>query len=306
MHNLKPNPVSSVASLRKRVTRLLTPKDQKTGGHTKQQSLEILSTPGIEHTIDYPSKHVTEFLNFLTDALPEGDVYLFGGLLRDLALLGGKGFNSDIDIVVEGNWSRCVEYLKHLGAKKNKFGGYRLIIDDWPVDIWSAPESWAIRQGLVPYKGIASLMETTVLNWDAILMNWRTGTFIFRNNYFEDLKNRFLDIVLKENPDPLGMAVRVFRHFCLKDAKQISPSAAEYLADCTKAYSFDEIIKREKRSYGNNFIEPNVYQFFSEVRKADGADLASRYNIARDIMEKKLSLTKGVVSDIYPSDLFSI
>jgi len=243
----------------------------------------------VEHTIDYPSKHVPEFLDFLTDALPEGDVYLFGGVLRDLALLGSKGFSSDIDVVVEGDWRRCGEYLEHLGATKNKFGGYRLNIDGWDVDIWSAPETWAIRQGLVEYKGIHSLTKTTILNWDAILMNWRTGAFVFRDNYFEDLQSRVLDVVLKENPDPLGMAVRVFRHLCLKDARKITPTAAEYLADCAIAYSFNEIRKREKDSYGNNLIEPNVYQFFKQINRIEGLDLISRYSIARDIIERELS-----------------
>jgi predicted nucleotidyltransferase len=290
MYSLKPNPVSSEASLRRRVSRLLKTTKKKSGKQP-QQSLELESTLRVEHTIDYPSKNITKFLDFLTDALPEGDVYLFGGLLRDLALLGSKGFNSDIDIVVEGDWRRCGEYLEHLGAKKNKFGGYRLSVDGWPIDVWSAPGTWAIRQGLVEYKGIASLTETTVLNWDAILMNWRTGAFIFRRNYFEDLGSRVLDVVLKENPDPLGMAVRVFRHLCLKDAQKITSSAAEYLADCTKAYSFAEISKREKRSYGNNLIASNVYQFFQQVGKAEGHDLESRYSIARDIMEKELGFT---------------
>jgi len=290
MPSIKPNPVSSVTSLRRRVARLLEPKN-KTPGHQPQLILELPSTLGTEHTIDYPSKNISKFLDFLTDALPDGDVYLFGGLLRDLAFLGSKGFSSDIDIVVEGDWAKCTQYLEHLGAKKNKFGGYRLSIGGWPIDIWSARETWAIRHGLVKYNSIASLTETTVLNWDAILMNWRTGTFIFRKNYFEDLKSRVLDIVLKENPDPLGMAVRVFRHLCLKDAKKITHSAVGYLVDSTKCFSFDEIRLREKHSYGDNRIDPNVYQFFKQIEKVEGEDLASRYSIARDIMEKELGLS---------------
>lgn len=270
--------------------RLLKP-ENKDPDHHPQLLLELPSTLGVEHTIDYPSKNISKFLDFITDALPDGDVYLFGGLLRDLALLGSKGFSSDIDVVVEGDWAKCAQYLEHLGAKKNKFGGYRLSIGGWPIDIWSAPETWAIRQGLVKYNNIASLTETTVLNWDAILMNWRTGAFIFRKNYFEDLKSGVLDIVLKENPDPLGMAVRVFRHLCLKDAKKITHSAVGYLVDSTKSFSFDEIRSREERSYGDNRIDPNVYQFFKQIAKVEGEDLVSRYSIARDIMEKELGLS---------------
>ncbi len=130
---------------------------------------------------------IAEFLDFITAALPDGDVYLFGGVLRDLALLGNKGFDSDIDLVVEGNWHDCARYLESYGAAKNKFGGFRLSVDGWPIDIWNARETWAIKQGLVEYRSIFSLTETTVLNWDAILMNWRTRLFIHRPNYLERL-----------------------------------------------------------------------------------------------------------------------
>ena len=43
-------------------------------------------------------------------------------------------------------------------------------------------------------------------------MNWRTRAFIFKENYLDEIQSRVLDIVLEQNPDPMGMAVRVFRH----------------------------------------------------------------------------------------------
>ena len=72
--------------------------------------------------------------------------------------------------------------------------------------------------------GIASLTETTVLNWDAILMNWRNRTFVCRNDYLSSLRTRVLDVVLQQNPNPLAMAVRVFRHLSIKDARQVTMS----------------------------------------------------------------------------------
>jgi hypothetical protein len=117
----------------------------------------------------------------------------------------------------------------------------------------------------VSYKGIASLTETTVLNWDAILMNWRTRRFVHRKNYFEVINARLLDIVLEKNPNPLGMAVRVFRHLSLKDARKITPSAARYLAESAKTYSFEKIRNEEIRSYRNNVIEPALHRFFEYI-----------------------------------------
>lgn len=285
----RPQPINSIDNLRDRVDRLFRTTTKLSNGQS-QLSLDLPLTLNLESAINYPTKSIAEFLNFITDALPDGDVYLFGGVLRDLALLGQEGFNSDIDIVVEGNWSNCVTYLESLGARKNKFGGYRLEVAGWPIDIWNAKETWAIKQGLVQYKSIASLTETTVLNWDAILMNWRTRIFVCRKNYLEELKLRLLDIVLEENPDPLGMAVRVLRHLCLKDAEKVTKSAVQYLANCTKTYSYEEIKSREIRSYGNSVIEPPLYRYFEHLKTYENLDFHRRGSVVSGILKKELGL----------------
>jgi len=284
-HKLRP--VTSAENLRRRVERLLL-SDPKQTEDEGQLSLGLQETFRREDAIRMPTTSIAAFLQFLTDSLPDGDVYLFGGVLRDLALLGGKGFNSDIDIVVEGDWQSCIRYLDRIGARRNKFGGYRLRVAGWDVDIWSAKETWAIKQGIVPYKGIASLTETTVLNWDAVLMNWRTRAFVFRDRYLDEIQARLLDIVLDQNPDPIGMAVRVFRHLCLKDAKSVTEKALEYLADCTSAYTLADLTAREVRSYGKSIIEPAMYRYFEHVKANKGLPMGERISLATEITRKEL------------------
>jgi len=250
-----------------------------------------MDTPDIlGDEIVHPTKSIGEFLDFLTDSVPFGEVYLFGGVLRDLALLGRRGFNSDIDLVVEGHWSHCVAYLRSLGATQNKFGGFRLSVAGWPVDIWNAQETWAIRNGYVEYRGIASLTETTVLNWDAVLMDWRTKSFVSQPAYLEEIHDRILDVVLIPNPNPLGMAVRVFRHLCLKDARKITSRAAVYLADATESYTFDQIRNEEIRSYGAAVIQKPIYDLFHLVMLEEGVTIGERYGIATEALRRELNL----------------
>ena len=137
----KVKPVSSLENLRGRVERLLF-HAPKRSAHNQQLALDLPDSFRQEDSISHPTKSITSFLDFLSDSLPDGDAYLFGGVLRDLALLGGRGFNSDIDVVVEGDWTSFKKYLDHLGAYRNKFGGYRLDVASWKVDIWSARETW--------------------------------------------------------------------------------------------------------------------------------------------------------------------
>lgn len=286
----KPLPVKSLGNLRGRMDRLFR-QPTESSNRRCQLTLDLLLplSPGRE--VDDSRNRITAFLNHIINVSSSGNVYLFGGILRDIALFGRHGFNSDIDVVVEGNWQNCVAYLKTLGAGKNKFGGYRLEVGEWPIDIWSANETWAIAQGLVEYNGISSLTETTVLNWDAILMNWKTREFVCRENYLEEINTRTLGVILEKNPDPLGMAVRVFRHLCLKDAKNITPSAAEYLAKCAKEYHFDDIRSREIRGYGNSVIESAVYKVFAHLTSQE--DLGHHYSssIACDIVNPRLALS---------------
>ena len=174
-----------------------------------QGQMDLFENPHIaadKRNTSTPTASMHEFLDYVCDALPSGDLYLFGGILRDVAMSGGKGFASDFDLVVEGDWAHLTEYLEKLGASRNRFGGFRLHVERWPVDIWAARETWAIREGLVPYRDIESLTRTTILNWDAILLNWRTRVVICPPNYFSDIQRCLMDVVLPENPNPLGAA----------------------------------------------------------------------------------------------------
>lgn len=282
----KPLPVESEKNLRERLGRLL--RTSKKIIRSKQLSLDL---PVVEmRRVGFPTESVSEFLNFITDAVPNGDVYLFGGVIRDVALFGRKGFNSDIDLVVDGCWKQLVPYLDSIDAKKNKFGGYRLFVAGWPVDIWNAEETWAIKEGLVSYQGVVSLTETTVLNWDAILMNWRTRSFIYRAGYFEDINTRTLDVLLEENPNPLGMAVRVFRHLCMKDAKRLTPKAANYLVRCVRKYSYNEIHDAEIKSYRNVMIPREVYNFFNYIDLSEDKGLQHQFSVASNIMMRELGV----------------
>lgn len=261
--------------LRERVVSMLRPGSRLNG---RRNQLNLFGDRSIENCgtrIVTPMSSIANFLDFLHASLPTGDLYLFGGILRDLALYGVDNFSSDIDLVVESDWTDVTRYLESRGATRNRFGGLRLHVDDRPIDIWNAQETWAIREGLVTYRGIGSLTKTTILNWDAILLNWRTHQVICDRNYFRQLNNGVLDIVLTENPNPLGAVVRAFRHMCLHEAKVLTVTAARFLHRSANKYSRETIIESEISSYGESVIDPSVLIFVKNL------DTSSGYNIRR-------------------------
>lgn len=286
MGELKPRVVKTEDALRDRVERLLKiPSPSKgTGG---QLGLFAEERRDDERVVT-PMSTVWNFLSYLSDAVPMGDIYLFGGLLRDVAVFGRKGFKSDVDVVVDGEWAHVKKYIEKMGAKQNRFGGFRMEVAGWPVDLWNARETWAIKEGLVRYDGIASLTRTTILNWDAILMNWRTRQIVCQLEYFHNIQERRLDVVLIENPNPLGAVVRAYRHLCLKDARKITIRAARFLSDSVKRYTINGILNAESLTYRECVIDSAVLKFFEDIDASSEDTIRNGFKGATQIIQPQL------------------
>lgn len=285
----KLNVAQTEEHLRDRVVRMLKGPPQRLETSKQQCLFDSLPAKDDRKGVNTPLTSMWEFLGFMCDVLPTRNLYLFGGILRDLALYGSVGFSSDIDLVVDDDWAHLVKYLiSRGGATKNRFGGLRLHVDGRPVDVWNARETWAIREGLVQYRSIESLTETTILNWDAILLNWSTQQVICRRNYFRQIQKGVLDVVLVENPNPLGAAVRAFRHFCLKDARVLTIDAARYLSVAARRYSVDVVVQSEMRSYCNSVIDPSVLRFFRRLDTSSAFAIRRQFDGASGILQPRL------------------
>lgn len=159
------------------------------------------------------------------------EVYVFGGLLRDLALYGGANFSSDVDIVVVPHEGAAIEAIaKKFQFKKNKFGGYRLASSRWLFDVWEFDKTWAFVEDHVQPKSRRSLNETTFFNWDAVFYDLRSNQIVCAEHYFDQLANLSLDINLEHNPNTMGMFMRALR-FIEQDHARTEPRLTKFIAD---------------------------------------------------------------------------
>lgn len=297
---MKKNIAKDEESLQRRVTDFFERHSEKINHRADKLSSLSLFSEGKLNSKDrfcaYSS--LADFFEHICALFPRSDFYLFGGILRDIAIFGSKGFSSDIDIVVSGDWVDVSEYLESQEASRNKFGGFRLKVKGWDLDIWNAEETWAIHNGLVNYRGISSLLNTTITNWDSILMDWRSKRILCRDGYFDQIANGKLDIILTSNPNPLGMLVRVLRYIQLKDAEQISFSCIEYLRETTNIYGFKDINKSEISSYGKPVIDLKEYLFFKGLSNLSREELIDRFeqacNADNASIKKQLSGQKSM------------
>jgi hypothetical protein len=167
----------------------------------------------------------------LGDLKALGEVYLFGGLLRDAAQFGLENFRSDIDLVVASDRSDRLETtLRKYRPARTAFGGYRLHVDSVQIDVWSLKSTWAFRSGLVRGSTVQDLLHTTFFNWDSIAMSLDSCRLYRRDNYLDELRSNFLDIVLRENPNPIGMVHRTIKHLARTSAC-MSPQLGKFVLE---------------------------------------------------------------------------
>ena len=206
-------------------------------------------------------------LSSLLDCLESRrDVYLYGGILRDIALYGISKLDSDIDLVCVGSRDLVGSVVKEkrFPFRENKFGGFRVQTEWWFVDLWHAEETWAFREGGCEYHGVESLLGATITNWESILCRLDDHRLIHGENYFRDLNERYLHVVLERNPNPLGMYVRIMRAYACKEAAVLSGKAAEVVSGGLKVYSFDDIRAYEQGHYRVQYIGESVYELFKK------------------------------------------
>ena len=214
-----------------------------------------------------------EVLSRLLDRLGSGeDVYLFGGVIRDIALYGISELECDIDLVWVGSHDRIsgVVEKNDFRFRMNKFGGFRVETNRWFVDLWRAEDTWAFRQGGRRYDGVESLLGTTITNWESILCQLEGCKLIHRENYFRELNDRYLHVINDKNPNPLGMYVRILRAYACKDASVLSSTTAQVLRGALQAYSFEDMSRYEREHYRVQYIGEHIYGHFREgVRSAN-------------------------------------
>lgn len=163
-----------------------------------------------------------------------GRAVIFGGMVRDFARGGAREFRSDVDIVVESDarseLRRVLSRWRLLGS--NRFGGYSLSLGTFDVDLWLLQDTWAFRQGLVQPTGVASLLQTTFFDWDAIAYDTKARFLHALPDYFDRLNSSVLDINLDQNPNPRGAAMRALRW--VSQGVRLSPTLAGYVGQALR------------------------------------------------------------------------
>jgi len=200
----------------------------------------------------------TPVSDFVSKLLDFSDVSIFGGMLRDLIIEGNRTFKSDVDLVlkIHPDQRKSLEFLLSLYPnEKNKFGGFRLQIGEWKIDLWELENTWALRNGIVSGKDFSALLDTTFFNWDAIAYDLKKNEILYKENYFESLEFRLLDINLAKNPNLIGTYKRILKHLMSNQAK-LTPTLVDFYISNYELVSSHLI---EKNTSGDSENVTSIY-----------------------------------------------
>lgn len=155
------------------------------------------------------SEIVEEYLNTCPPALElynklkqAGNIYLIGGVLREILDNDGIKELRDIDVIIDCDDNQYDAIISQYNTRSNAFGGLKVQCQNLIFDVWQLNSTWAYKNNAIQCscdEYVSRLPETVFLNIDGIvydIVNDRWNKSI----YDEAVRTNVLDVVLADNP----------------------------------------------------------------------------------------------------------
>ncbi|MGA4722454.1 hypothetical protein [Fictibacillus nanhaiensis] len=146
---------------------------------------------------DYPLS-----ISFIKNLSEIGELLFFGGSIRDYYLYNEyRNMPRDFDIAVklnQNNESLFESIIENQLYSKNRFGGYKVKIENIEFDIWKLENTWAFKEKKL-IAGERNLAKSVFLSVDGIVYNFNHDT-LYADELRWSMENKLINIVLKDNP----------------------------------------------------------------------------------------------------------
>lgn len=152
----------------------------------------------------YFYQHINEsVIQFIETLKKQTNVFIFSGIIRDFFIKSQKDLFRDIDIIIEDDLK--IELLfDTLTYKKNSFGGYKITIDTFTIDLWVIKKTWALNNGQLKFEFdfIHELPKTTFFNFSSIIYSLNNKEFIIGQDFLRFIRDKKIEIVSDKNLYP--------------------------------------------------------------------------------------------------------
>lgn len=210
-----------------------------------------------------------EILDFIGKLEKHTSLYLFSGIIRDFFVAPDNAFR-DIDLVYDGVDDVDIEslFLKYK-YEKNSFGGYKIHIGDYIVDIWNLNETWGLKNGqlILKFNRIHKLPETTFFNFSSIVYSLNENEFIIGKPFLKFLKKKEIDLVLEENPYPELCIVNTI-YYQRKLNLKLSRKLKKYVLNKKEEIQMSDLQNIQIKHFNTIlFTENDIRLFFNNLKE---------------------------------------
>lgn len=157
------------------------------------------------------------------------DTVIFGGMLREFALGNARNFTSDIDLVSAASCEAIGTAIADYLPTRNKFGGFRFIVNQRRFDIWALQDTWAFKQGYAGSPSFENLLKTSFFNLDAAFFHLDSRQVTAHEGYEQWIAASLLEINLEPNPHPANMVHRTL-DLVIENQLTVGRQLARFLA----------------------------------------------------------------------------
>ncbi len=207
-----------------------------------------------------------------------GEAYLFGGLVRD-ALLGSSGVFGDVDIFVSGPLDEQTAERVSRVHRRTNFGGLRLVVGRYDVDIWELAKSEAFRLERGREMNVRGLLSSVCFSTDAVAVSLRTGRVLSDRSFNRTFKTRVFKFVSRPMKLEILQVVRVGR-ICVKNSVRPDREICRYFVDGVGAFGVSGLIAAEQKWKGRRLLDGRIVrildqwcrEFISSDFESDGPD----------------------------------
>jgi hypothetical protein len=196
--------------------------------------------------------HSRRLRTILKNLSAEHEAAIFGGMIRDLTVLGAGGFSSDVDLVIDASASTVRTLASRLNATQNVFGGYRAQIASWHIDFWALSETWVHQKNIIEVNDLRDLPSSTFFVNDAVVYLLNERKLYAHENYIKFAIEKILEINVEQTPSVLGNLVRAVRRLYVH---QMIPGdrLMDFIDRHLDDSAFRYVVETEQRLYGRSF-----------------------------------------------------
>lgn len=172
-----------------------------------------------------------------------GEAFLFGGLVRD-SMFGSSGAFGDLDIFVSGPLDVDFATMISQASRRTNFGGIRLVVGKFDVDIWELPKSYAFRMESGRSISIPSLLDTVCFSTDAVAVSLMDSRIISSSKFRRTLRTRRFEFVKMPLAVEMLQVVRIAR-LIVKNRVLPNTDVARYFLEGVKEYGRETLVKAD-------------------------------------------------------------